>query len=122
MEIYNRCDAELELRVFTISVYMVGFPPCCITRVINWRKSMLYLSSIEPEFRGVLPAPGERPLRLRALPLPLARPPRPKSRVGLGALAAVPPAARVPLGRHDVPLVRRIQVRDMVDTMWPEIN
>ena len=73
------------------------------------------------EFRGVLPAPGGRPVRLCALPLPLARPPRPARRLGLGALSAVPPPARVTLGRHDVPLVRRLQVRQGQDWVLSEL-
>ena len=70
------------------------------------------------EFRVVLPSPGGGPLRLCALPPPLAPPPRPAGGGRLGALAAVPPPARVALGRHDLPLVRSLQVRVMVDSTY----
>ena len=72
--------------------------------------------TIESEFRVVLPAPGGGPLRLSALPPPLATPPRPAGGGGLAALAAVPSPARVALGRHDLPLVRSLQVRVIAES------
>lgn len=72
-------------------------------------------SSLKSEFRVVLPPPGGRPLRVHPQQPPLASPPRPEGADGAAPLAAVPPLARVDFSHHDVPPVRRFQVRNMVE-------